>query len=75
MVVPFSATNSHLGMLKAKLAKLKRELVDGSSGGGGGPGELHFVQCPFLLCVVCSHVFVLQERGLKCVLQEMLAWV
>ena len=33
------ATNAHLGMLKAKLAKLKRELVDGTKGGGGGGGE------------------------------------
>jgi ribosome-interacting GTPase 1 len=28
-----------LGQLKAKLAKLKRELLTPSSGGGGGPGE------------------------------------
>ena len=33
------ATNAHLGRLKAKLAKLKRELVDGVKGGGGGGGE------------------------------------
>ncbi|KAF4663595.1 GTP-binding protein [Perkinsus olseni] len=34
------ATNAHLGRLKAKLAKLKTELVSGSkSGGGGGGGE------------------------------------
>ena len=33
------ATNAHLGMLKAKLAKLKKELMVGSSGGGGGGGE------------------------------------
>ena len=33
------ATNAHLGMLKAKLAKLKRELVDGTKGGGGRGGE------------------------------------
>ena len=33
------ATNAHLGLLKAKLAKLKRELVDGTKGGGGGGGE------------------------------------
>lgn len=26
----------HLGSLKAKLAKLKAEMVDGKSGGGGG---------------------------------------
>ena len=29
------ATMGHLGMLKAKLAKLKRELITPSSGGGG----------------------------------------
>ena len=33
------ATNGHLGMLKAKLAKFKRELLEPSSGGGGGGGS------------------------------------
>jgi len=33
------ATEGHLGLLKAKLAKLKRELIDGGSGKGGGGGE------------------------------------
>lgn len=33
------ATAHHLGMLKAKLAKLKRELLEPSKGGGGGAGE------------------------------------
>ncbi|KAL9556334.1 GTP-binding protein rbg1 [Mucor atramentarius] len=32
------ATSFHLGQLKAKLAKLKRDLLTPSSGGGGGPG-------------------------------------
>lgn len=32
------ATSFHLGQLKAKLAKLKRELLAGPSGGGGGGG-------------------------------------
>lgn len=32
------ATMGHLGMLKAKLAKLRRELLDPSKGGGGGGG-------------------------------------
>jgi ribosome-interacting GTPase 1 len=34
------ATETHLGLLKAKLAKLKRELIDNAikSSGGGGEG-------------------------------------
>lgn len=32
------ATNAHLGILKAKLAKLRRELIT-PKGGGGGAGE------------------------------------
>ena len=37
-LVLLQATSGHLGMLKAKLAKLRRELLDPSSGGGGGGG-------------------------------------
>ena len=33
------ATSGHLGLLKAKLAKLKRELIMPKGGGGGKPGE------------------------------------
>ncbi|THH33658.1 hypothetical protein EUX98_g549 [Antrodiella citrinella] len=36
------ATSYHLGQLKAKLAKLRRELINPSSGGGGGGGGLGF---------------------------------
>jgi len=32
------ATMAHLGLLKARLAKLKRELIE-PKGGGGGAGE------------------------------------
>ena len=33
------ATAYHLGLLKAKLAKLKEEIINPKSGGGGKPGE------------------------------------
>ena len=33
------ATNSHLGLLKARLAKLKAELLNAGSKGGGGGGD------------------------------------
>nr|CAB3239961.1 developmentally-regulated GTP-binding protein 1 [Phallusia mammillata] len=33
------ATASHLGLLKARLAKLRRELITPKGGGGGGTGE------------------------------------
>jgi len=36
------ATSYHLGQLKAKLAKLKRELISPSSGSGGGGGGIGF---------------------------------
>jgi len=36
------ATSYHLGQLKAKLAKLRRELIDPKSGGGGGGAGLGF---------------------------------
>lgn len=33
------ATMNHLGILKAKLAKYRRELLTPSGGGKGGPGD------------------------------------
>ncbi len=33
------ATASHLGVLKAKLAKLRRELITPKGGGGGSSGD------------------------------------
>ncbi|KAH8739858.1 DRG-like OBG family GTpase fused to an RNA binding domain TGS domain, partial [Cryptosporidium ryanae] len=32
------ATNFHLGLLKAKLAKLRAQVISGSDGKGGGGG-------------------------------------
>jgi uncharacterized protein len=34
----FQATNYHLGLIKAKLAKLRRELIEPSGGAGAGKG-------------------------------------
>ena len=38
------ATNNHVGLLKAKLAKLKRELIEGASKKSGGTAEGFEVQ-------------------------------
>lgn len=42
------ATSAHLGLLKARLAKLKRELIT-PKGGGGGPGEGNSLKVDLLL--------------------------
>jgi len=36
------ATSYHLGQLKAKLAKLRRELIQGTGGSSGGGGGIGF---------------------------------
>lgn len=41
------ATEGHLGILKAKLAKLKRELIDAGSKGAGGRKKI--LLCPIML--------------------------
>lgn len=49
------ATSFHLGQLKAKLAKLKRDLLTPSSGGGGGPGGKYNL---FLFIYFCGSIFI-----------------
>lgn len=46
--------NSHLGQLKAKLAKLRKELVAPTSGGGGAGGEVEILglSCGILMILV-----------------------
>lgn len=62
------ATSFHLGQLKAKLAKLKRELLTPSSGGGGAPGagfdvaktgiaSVGFIGCAYLYFVACARQY------------------
>ena len=36
------ATNAHLGLLKAKLAKLRAQIVSEGTKGGGGGGQQGF---------------------------------
>jgi ribosome-interacting GTPase 1 len=49
------ATNAHIGMLKARLAKLRTELLAPASGPGGG-GEVHRHQYIVLGMRICKLV-------------------
>ncbi|XP_067120608.1 developmentally-regulated GTP-binding protein 1 isoform X2 [Centruroides vittatus] len=60
------ATMGHLGLLKARLAKLRRELIT-PKGGGGGPGEGFDVaktgdaRIGFVVARTCSLIFIVLD--------------
>ncbi|KAK0520629.1 GTP-binding protein rbg1 [Tilletia horrida] len=59
------ATSYHLGQLRAKLAKLQRELISPSSGGGGGGGMGFDVARTGIASVVTTVPGTLELNGAK----------
>lgn len=53
------ATEGHLGMLKARLAKLRSELLTPSSGGGGG----QVIRCATRFCACLSEWCCVLDGG------------
>lgn len=64
------ATAHHLGLLKAKLAKLRRELITPKGGSGGGTGEGWYCT---IITYRCYKISPLELQSSSCYYDEVLS--